>query len=56
MHMNSEVLENLNMIKKIIVILSEGRKIVLYHQKKFKHVEQMRNIVSEAIEKAKSEK
>ena len=55
MHMNNEVLENLNKLKKMLVLLSEERKVVMSHHKTFEHVEQMRNIVNESIEMAENE-
>ena len=48
--MNSEVLENLNRLKKMLVLLSEERKVVMSHHKTFEHVEKMRKIVNESIE------
>jgi hypothetical protein len=53
--MNSELLENLNKLKKMLVLLSEERKVVMSHHKTFKHVEKMRNIVNESIEIAENE-
>ena len=53
--MNSELLENLNKLKKMLVLLSEERKVVMSHHKTFEHVEKMRNIVNESIEIAKNE-
>ena len=53
--MNSELLENLNKLKKMLVLLSEERKVVMSHHKTFEHVEQMRNIVNESIELADNE-
>ena len=50
MHMNSEVLENLNKLKKMLVLLSEERRVVMSHHKTFEHIEKMRNIVNESIE------
>ena len=46
--MNSELLENLNKLKKMLVLLSEERKVVMSHHKTFEHVEKMRNIVNES--------
>ena len=37
--MNSELLENLNKLKKMLVLLSEERKVVMSHHKTFEHVE-----------------
>lgn len=48
--MNSELLENLEKLKKMFVLLSEERKVVLSHHKTFEHVEKMRKIVDESIE------
>ena len=53
--MNSELLENLNKLKKMLVLLSEERKVVMSHHKTFEHVEKMRNIVNESIELAENE-
>jgi hypothetical protein len=53
--MNSELLENLNKLKKMLVLLSEERKVVLSHHKTFEHVEKMRKIVNESIELAENE-
>ena len=53
--MNSEVLENLNKLKKMLVLLSEERKVVMSHHKTFEYVEKMRNIVNESIEMAENE-
>ena len=48
--MNSKLLENLHKLKKMLVLLSEERKVVLSHHKTFEHVEKMRNIVDESID------
>ena len=53
--MNNELLENLNKLKKMLVLLSEDRKVVMSHHKTFDHVEKMRNIVNESIEIAENE-
>ena len=53
--MNNELLENLNKLKKMLVLLSEDRKVVMSHHKTFEHVEKMRNIVNESIEIAENE-
>ena len=53
--MNNELLENLNKLKKMLVLLSEERKVVMSHHKTFEHVEKMRNIVNESIEIAENE-
>ena len=50
--MNNKILENLEQLKKMLVILSEDRKVVLSHHKTFEHVEKMRSIVNESIEMA----
>ena len=55
MHMNSELLENLKKLKKMLVLLSEERKVVMSHHKTFEHVEKMRAIVNESIEIAENE-
>ena len=51
--MNSELLENLEKLKKMFVLLSEERKVVLSHHKTFEHVEKMRTIVNESIDMVK---
>ena len=48
--MNNKILENLERLKKMLVLLSEDRKVVLSHHKTFEHVEKMRSIVNESIE------
>jgi len=53
--MNSKLLENLNKLKKMLVLLSEERKVVMSHHKTFAHVEKMRKIVNESIEIAENE-
>ena len=53
--MNSELLENLNKLKKMLVLLSEERKVVMSHHKTLEHVEKIRNIVNESIEIAENE-
>tara|TARA_B000000475_G_scaffold101522_1_gene82331 strand:- start:115 stop:318 length:204 start_codon:yes stop_codon:yes gene_type:complete len=50
--MNNKILENLERLKKMLVLLSEDRKVVLSHHKTFEHVEKMRSIVNESIEMA----
>ena len=50
--MDNKILENLEKLKKMHVILSEERKVVLSHHKTFQHVEKMRSIVNESIEMA----
>ena len=51
--MNLELLENLERLKKMFVLLSEERKVVLSHHKTFEHVEKMRTIVNESIDMVK---
>ena len=53
--MNNELLENLNKLKKMLVLLSKDRKVVMSHHKTFEHVEKMRNILNESIEIAENE-
>ena len=48
--MENKILENLEQLKKMLVLLSEERKVVLSHHKTFEHVEKMRSIVNESIE------
>ena len=50
--MENKVLEKLEQLKKMLVLLSEDRKVVLSHHKTFEHVEKMRAIVNESIEEA----
>ena len=50
--MNNKILENLEQLKKMLVLLSEDRKVVLSHHKTFEHVEKMRKIVNESIDMA----
>ena len=47
--MDSKIIENLEKLKKMLVLLSEERKVVLSHHKTFEHVEKMRTIVNESI-------
>ena len=47
--MNKELLENLEKLKKMFVLLSEDRKVVLSHHKTFEHVKKMRGILDESI-------
>jgi|TARA_B110000438_G_scaffold63248_1_gene63753 hypothetical protein len=49
-YMNKELLENLEKLKKMFVLLSEERKVVLSHHKTFEHVEKMRTLLNESIE------
>ena len=53
--MNSELLENLEKLKKMFVLLSEERKVVLSHHKTFVHVEKMRTILNESIDMVKND-
>tara|TARA_B100000963_G_scaffold360600_1_gene392104 strand:+ start:11736 stop:11897 length:162 start_codon:yes stop_codon:yes gene_type:complete len=48
--MEYKLKENLEKLKKMLVLLSEERKVVLSHHKTFEHVEKMRSIVNESIE------
>lgn len=54
-NMSNELLENLNQLKKMFVLLSEERKVVLSHHKTFEHVEKMRTIVDDSIKLVESE-
>ena len=54
-NMSNELLENLNQLKKMFVLLSEERKVVMSHHKTFEHVEKMRAIVDDSIKLAKNE-
>ena len=49
-YMNNKIIENLEQLKKMLVLLSEERKVVLSHHKTFEHVEKMRSIVNESID------
>ena len=53
--MNSELLENLEKLKRMFVLLSEERKVVLSHHKTFEHVEKMRTILNESIDMVKND-
>ena len=53
--MNSELLENLEKLRKMFVLLSEERKVVLSHHKTFEHVEKMRTILNESIDMVKND-
>ena len=48
--MDNRITENLEKLKKMLVLLSEERKVVLSHHKTFEHVEKMRKIVNESID------
>ena len=48
--MDNKIIENLEKLKKMLVLLSEERKVVLSHHKTIEHVEKMRSIVNESIE------
>ena len=48
--MDNRLIENLEKLKKMLVLLSEERKVVLSHHKTFEHVEKMRKIVNESID------
>ena len=54
-NMSNELLDNLNQLKKMFVLLSEDRKVVLSHHKTFQHVEKMRAIVNDSIKLAENE-
>ena len=51
-YMNNKIIENLEQLKKMLVLLSEERKVVLSHHKTIEHVEKMRKIVNESIDMA----
>ena len=53
-YMDNKILENLEQLKKMLVLLSKERKVVLSHHKTFQHVEKMQVIIDESIEIAKS--
>ncbi|MFQ3340158.1 MAG: hypothetical protein ACI9SS_000455 [Gammaproteobacteria bacterium] len=53
--MNNELLENLNKLKKMFVLLSKDRKVVMSHHKTFEHVEEMRDILNKSIDIAKND-
>ena len=50
--MDNKIIENLEKLKKMLVLMSEDRKVVLSHHKTFEHVEKMRKIVNESIDMA----
>ena len=52
-YMNNKIIENLEQLKKMLVLLSKERKVVLSHHKTFEHVEKMRSIVNESIDIAR---
>lgn len=54
-NMSNELLDNLNQLKKMFVLLSEERKVVLSHHKTFEHVQKMRTIVDDSIKLVESE-
>jgi hypothetical protein len=54
-NMSNELLDNLNQLKKMFVLLSEDRKVVLSHHKTFEHVEKMRVILNDSIKLAENE-
>ena len=54
-NMSNELLENLNQLKKMFVLLSEERKVVMSHHKTFEHVENMRAIVDDSIKLVENE-
>lgn len=49
-YMNNKIIENLEQLKKMLVLLSKERKVVLSHHKTFEHVEKMRKILNESID------
>ena len=51
--MDNKIQENLEQLKKMLVLLSEERKIVMSHHKTFEHVKKMRKIVDESLEISK---
>ena len=53
--MNNELLENLNKLQKMLVLLSEERKVVMSHHKTFEHFEEMRYILNKSIEIIKND-
>ena len=54
-NMSNELLESLNQLKKMFVLLSEERKVVMSHHKTFEHVEKMRAIVDDSIKLVENE-
>ena len=54
LYMDNKILENLEQLKKMLVLLSKERKVVLSHHKTFQHVEKMQVIIDQSIEIAKS--
>ena len=54
-NMSNELLESLNQLKKMFVLLSEERKVVMSHHKTFEHVEKMRAIVDDSINLVENE-
>lgn len=54
-NMSNELLDNLNQLKKMFVLLSEERKVVMSHHKTFEHVEKMRAIVDDSIKLVENE-
>ena len=54
-NMSNELLENLNQLKKMFVLLSEERKVVMSHHKTFEHVEKMQAIVDDSINLVENE-
>ena len=48
-------MKNLEKLKKMFVLLSEERKVVLSHHKTFEHVEKMRTILNESIDMVKKD-
>ena len=54
-NMSNELLESLNQLKKMFVLLSEERKVVMSHHKTFEHVEKMQAIVDDSINLVENE-
>ena len=54
-NMSNELLENLHQLKKMFVLLSVERKVVMSHHKTFEHVEKMRAIVDDSIKLVENE-
>ena len=50
--MDNRLIEKKEKLKKMLILLSEERKVVLSHHKTFEHVEKMRSIVNESLEMA----
>ena len=46
LYMDNKILENLEQLKKMLVLLSKERKVVLSHHKTFQHVKKMQVIIA----------